>query len=449
MNWIKVEACSDLAQGNKHYVCVHPDLVPGIQSENELFIKVGSKQICAGIQVDPNRETEVIQLSNSLIDELCIPLTQQYQMKINHNHMQLGPIIGLMLGEQRYCYHHSFMQEYTDAMVLSLDLGGLVIAFKSCSIDWENEYIYGLYFDHSSKEWEYSKLPIPETIFRRGFTTNDPAAKKLQAFTGNRLFNSMKLNKWQIYDKLSHYPDFTKYLPKTAILTRDSLAEFIHHYNRVIIKPTDLSRGRGIITLEKQEEHLILQEHIDDDIPLKSQVTIENVKLYLSNKGFFNGKHIIQNYLNLSKINGSPWDIRIIMQKDENLQWQCNGIECRLADSNHYITNISRGGRALKLDQSVNLAFGSQISASVIEQKLISISSEFCTIMDLSEGHYAEFGLDFAVDADQQYWFIEANVRPTFNGFKQLNYQEYLRLCSAPIVYAAALTGYKRRIVNE
>ncbi|MCD8503415.1 MAG: YheC/YheD family protein [Bacillaceae bacterium] len=69
----------------------------------------------------------------------------------------------------------------------------------------------------------------------------------------------------------------------------------------------------------------------------------------------------------------------------------------------------------------MTLAFGANVDAANIKKKLIEISKEFCEILDDNNEHFAEFGLDFAIDCDLNYWFIEANVRPTFNGFKKMD----------------------------
>ena len=55
---------------------------------------------------------------------------------------------------------------------------------------------------------------------------------------------------------------------------------------------------------------------------------------------------------------------------------------------------------------------------------------------------FAELGLDIAIDKNRRLWFIEANVRPSFKGFQHLDYKNYLYICSRPIAYAAAVTGF-------
>lgn len=106
------------------------------------------------------------------------------------------------------------------------------------------------------------------------------------------------------------------------------------------------------------------------------------------------------------------------------------------------ITNISNGGRALELSEALTLAFGTEVDPIQVSKDIHSISMEFCKMMDQTGFHFAEFGLDLALDQQQHYWFIEANVRPTFKGFKTLDDRIYRRICYEPILYSASIAGF-------
>ncbi|MCD8503417.1 MAG: hypothetical protein LRY71_19390 [Bacillaceae bacterium] len=122
-------------------------------------------------------------MSPALIDALCIPETQTYQVRqLDSQTLDLGPVIGLLLGEQRYYYHDKYMNEFTDAMHREKEVGGIVIALKPGSIDWENNIVYGLYYNQLDQKWRYSKLPIPRYIFRRAFNHRDSEIKKIKNY---------------------------------------------------------------------------------------------------------------------------------------------------------------------------------------------------------------------------------------------------------------------------
>jgi hypothetical protein len=56
--------------------------------------------------------------------------------------------------------------------------------------------------------------------------------------------------------------------------------------------------------------------------------------------------------------------------------------------------------------------------------------------------HFAEFGLDIAVDESKDIWLIEANVFPSFKGFKTTDRNTYLAIRYKPLLYALSLTEF-------
>jgi glutathione synthase/RimK-type ligase-like ATP-grasp enzyme len=331
------------------------------------------------------------------------------------------------------------MREFTDALSDYQQLGGMVVAFKVGSIDWLNQIIYGLYY-HPQYGWTYGQTPLPSVVFRRAFRRTEDTSTKLFALTNGNLFNSVRLDKWQMYNRLQKVPAMRPYLPETARLSTATLAEFIEKYSAVIIKPADLSRGRGICIIKTDPAGLLLNDCSQERI---FTAALPAALAYLQQNHFFARNYIIQPLLDLATINGSPWDIRVVMQKNQHHEWHCSGIECRLAGISETLTNISRGGQALFINQAVRLAFGSRIHPGKFKREVIEIATKFCRAMDQFGDHFAEFGMDLAVDTNQHYWFIEANVRPSFNGFKRLDYETYYRICQTPLVYAAALAGFE------
>lgn len=62
--------------------------------------------------------------------------------------------------------------------------------------------------------------------------------------------------------------------------------------------------------------------------------------------------------------------------------------------------------------------------------------------MDESDEHYAELGIDIAVDINKNIWLIEANVFPSFKGFKKIDWQTYLAIRYTSMLYALSLTRF-------
>lgn len=388
-----------------------------------------------------------MECSESVADKLLLREDIVYQMTYREGVLNIGPLIGLLLGGQQFYYHNSNMGGITRIMRIYPRIGGLFVSFKDESIDWLRGEIRGLYFDYESKQWKYGVFPIPSVIFRRAFQTNQAVIDRLKKLTHNKVFNSIRIDKWDMYKLLEKNRSFKKYLPETLELNEiEFFHDFIHMYNNIIVKPKGLSRGRGICFIHKIDNQYAVYDYRLSDTPQFYALKESEINSYLINNSFINSDYVIQPQLNLATINGAPFDIRVVMGKNEDGIWHCEGIECRLAGPKNIITNISRGGQALSISNAIRLSLGPTVDSNGIRNKIISIAEEFCSIMDKTDGHFAEFGLDLAIDSEQNYWFIEANVRPAFKGFRMLDYRNYLHIVWSPLLYAASLAGFGKEV---
>jgi glutathione synthase/RimK-type ligase-like ATP-grasp enzyme len=411
-----------------------------IFGQKEISIRVqalSSIPECMGIQFD---DPVSIGFSQNVFDQLLIQESAIYQMNYTETTIHIGPVIGFLLGDHHYYYHHRRLRELTEAMGIYEKVGGLFIAFRHCSISWKERCIYGLYFNYENQRWQYGKLPLPSVVYRRGFNSRNNFVNECNDVANWKVFNAAKFDKWQLYNQLKEHATLRSYLPETALLTVDSLSTFLGKYSKVILKPIKLSRGRGISILASTRDGA-LEVH---DYRRVTDFMIPTSQLadYLHEGKYQQRDYIIQPFLDLARIDGCPWDIRVVMQKNRWNQWVCSGIECRLAGPGKVITNISKGGRALDLSKALELAFGTEVDPIQVRKDIDSISMEFCKMMDSTGFHFAEFGLDLAIDQQLHYWFIEANVRPTFKGFKTLDEQIYRQICYEPVLYSASIAGF-------
>lgn len=390
-----------------------------------------------------------IQCSENIINKLLIRETLTYQLIYIEETLHIGPVIGFLLGEQSYCYHNRNMQGLTRGMGIFPEIGGLFVAFTDISIDWSNMQIHGLYYESELNEWKYGTLPIPSAIFRRAFYTDQKVVYELKRLTRNRVFNSTRFDKWDTYQILKKDNSFKEYLPETQKLTSIKFFhDFSKKYEKIILKPSGLSRGRGICFIHSIENSFCIYDYRDSDLARFYILEKQNIDEYLTSN-FIGRNYIMQPQLVLASINGAPFDMRVVMGKNEDKSWHCRGIECRLAGPRDKLTNISRGGQALSINNAIKLAFGPSVDSNKIKEKLISISEEFCGIMDTTGEHFAEFGLDFAIDPQHKFWFIESNVRPVFRGFKGMDYDNYLHIRHMPLLYAASLAGFGMEVKNS
>ncbi len=384
-----------------------------------------------------------IVLTCALRDKLLIPETQVYRMKAVGNKIILGPVIGLLLGIHSHEYTPRHMKKYTDRFSVYPRLGGLIFAFSSQSVDWEKRMVSGLYFNVASREWTYRQLPLPAVIYRRDFHQSPDVIARLSDATGGRLFNSHRFTKHELFEFVSRDKQLAPCLPPTeASRTREQVKAFLDKHTKVILKPVDLSRGRGLCIIEKKNGQYALSDY---RYKRAAETTLDGPRAldrFLdANRDFFH-KYIIQKYIPLARIGSSLFDIRVVMQKASPRTWLCTGIECRVSGPSSAITNISRGGYALELEEALAGAFAPDCDIPLLKRQIQDYCFKFCAHMDSMGQHFAEFGIDVALDIHKNLWLIEANVFPSFKGFKAMNYDTYLNIRYAPLLYALSLTAF-------
>lgn len=384
-----------------------------------------------------------IRLTDILREKLQIPDVLVYQCKISEPNILLGPVIGFLLGIHTHRYNAAHMTKYSDRFGIYNKVGGLIYAFSPKSINWKNNTAYGLYYNISKTQWEYGHFPLPEVIYRRDFHSSPKLIKELIKLTNGRLFNSYRYTKIELYNIVRRDPKLCKYLPPTET-SRDhyQLKRFINNFGKVILKPIDLSRGRGICIIEKKDTGYRVIDYRHKSAIVSEYNDMEAFDDFLSvNRGLF-CKYLIQKYLPLARIDKSPFDIRVVMHKGKDKTWGCTGIECRVSNGNSHITNISRGGYALSLGDALRKAFPTNCDYNKLSQQIHDFCIAFCQCMDNTHEHYAELGMDVAVDVNQNLWLIEANVFPSFKGFKKMDYETYLSIRYKPLLYALSLTEF-------
>ena len=383
----------------------------------------------------------VLRMSSALHKRLHMPEPLVYRVRPEDGVLAVGPVIGLLLGVHTARYDPRHMQKYSDRLGIYPEVGGLIYAFSPKSVDWESHTAYGLYYNIETASWEYGCFPLPEVIYRRDFHSDPAMVERLADYTGGKLFNSYRFTKYELFNAIRADSGLRMFLPATELTTDfEQVRKFMAWYPRVILKPVDLSRGRGICVIE----HVGWGYRVSDyryRFPivktLRNNAALE--QFFKENSDLFH-KYLIQQYLRLAKIGNSCFDIRVVMQKDRQREWGCTGIECRVSGEGSHLTNISRGGNALTLEDALQLSFGKNYEE--LPNNILSFCRRFCEYMDTQGGHFAEFGMDVAVDVNKNLWLIEANVFPSFKGIKRIDPKTYLAIRYTPLLYALSLSGF-------
>lgn len=445
--WINIEILSQ----NKNVIYLPKAMI----KKNNSYVDVTFGQITINATVKPLKDPGMatgddfenpikVVLSDKLSSGLYIKGELTYKIKYEGKRIEIGPVVGILLGNHNNQYNPTHMKKYSDRFGVYNQVGGLICAFSPNTIDWKNKVAYGLYYNNIKEQWKFGTFPIPSVIYRRDFHSKSKNINKLIEITKDKMFNSARFTKFYLYEHAKGNKELYKYLPETELCENyKKIKRFIDKNNDVILKPTNLSRGRGICIIKKHGTSYKVLDYRNRDVKEIDLLNNEALKEFFDkNKDLFH-EYLIQKYLQLAKIDGSPFDIRVVMQKTKLLEWECSGIECRVAAPKSLVTNISRGGYAIKIEDAVRRAFTfTEDENEEIKKKLLKLCLEISKSLDRTNHHYAEFGMDIALDEQGGMWIIEVNVFPSFKGFKRMDYDTYLDIRHKPIFYASSISGF-------
>ena len=408
------------------------------------------------LNITGRKDAIIVFMTTDLAKRLGIPLNLTYQVHLEDDSITIGPTIGLLLGTKKQNYTPEFMTEhYSNRMRICSSIGGIIVAYSTAAVNWNEQTVSGLLYRPDDLAWVPITTTIPKVNYRRHiFQPKFSVFRSNLVKQGGIIFNSNRFSKWQVHQILEKNPLFMQYLPETILpQSYDKLVEFIKRHPKIILKPKTGSMGNGILIIERQvindsEEQFILADYRSNQKAKKQTVySRKTLKAFLDKLAAFeSNKYICQKFIDLATVNGSIFDIRILMQKGKEMTWHISGIACRIANSNKKISNLAAGGKAIPIEKLVdNLDY--QISLENLTDSLNRLCSEFCFWMDQrTRQHYAEFGLDVGLAKNGSLWFIEANFRPGFKGFKTFDHDIYLEIGYQPFRYATAIQGF---YVNE
>ncbi|MBM7661367.1 glutathione synthase/RimK-type ligase-like ATP-grasp enzyme [Bacillus mesophilus] len=239
----------------------------------------------------------------------------------------------------------------------------------------------------------------------------------------------MKWNKWKKYITLRKNKRVVPHLPKTIrFSSKQKLWNFVKEHQTVIIKPRAGSRGRKIYKITSRESdnveihYLSRKNHFTD---------MDSAHAHLKEEIKKTSSYIVQEYIPLATVQGRPFDIRVIVQKQKHTnKWIVTGKVAKLAGEDFFVTNnrLSKG-KVLPVTKAIKASniYESKRNSKVLVSELERISLLAAKTL---EGFYSSnniFGLDMAIDRDGHIWIIEANLKPLLSHFSKLKNKKMYR----------------------
>ncbi|MCM3439707.1 YheC/YheD family protein [Metabacillus halosaccharovorans] len=221
--------------------------------------------------------------------------------------------------------------------------------------------------------------------------------------------------KWAKYRFLIKNESLVPFVPETELFNEEVLWEFIEKYGQVVVKPSWGRRGKGVFSIKKIDQD-VFEFHSEMN---KFTITGEEKLLNKVERSLIKEKNIVQKGIPLSTINGSPFDLRIMVQrKKESEEWVVTGMLAKVASKNYFITNVTK--KVLDVQSAIEQSNISVDDTNELVRTLEKIS--LIAAQELS-GYYPKqqiFGLDIGLDEAGKPWIFEVNCNPSFVYFKQL-----------------------------
>lgn len=328
--------------------------------------------------------------------------------------------------------------------------------FVSCpqDFDWQRRQVAGYtYFPGEGgrrPRWVRRRYPLPDVVYNRIPSRAAEAQPLVQACLrrmarriGPALFNPSYLDKASVFRILARDPDLAPYLPPTrSVRSWADVETMLARHRRVYLKPSrgslgdytaDITAGgrggryRYRYNLRRGRTRTGFARHLGE---------VRRALAPLLDRR----SYIVQAAVDLARLDGRPFDLRVLVQKDGTGAWVYTGAAARVAGPGQITTHVPRGGSRASLAEALS-AFPPEVALRV-EGELQSMAVAIARAVEAGTGRaFAEFSMDIGADRQGRLWLFEVNSKPLRfdeDGIRRLVQERMLS-------YAQAVSGGQGR----
>lgn len=411
-------------------------------------LSVGGK--AREIRVVPTEASSRVVLSHRLAKELLLPLPRTLWMRYDaaSGRLRVGPVVAIFAVKRRKAGAKSprlFGARNLDIRYLmrhAKRLGLLALVVTPDGVRPDRDWVEG--YVPSGRRWAIARYPIPDVVYDRIQSRSwerRPSSQRAKEFFRSqpalKYFNEGFFDKWALYQKMLTHEALAAYLPVTRQLTGpQSLKAFLEEHGSTFLKPTEGSQGKGIVRVRRLRGMWEWRRGGRGHRTARFDTLYQGIARIQRRK-----RYIMQPDLGLATVGGSPFDVRILMQKDGTGTWKRTKIYVRVAPKGRLTSNLSRGGTAMGLGWVLRSRFGRarrRVRAS-IDQAARDIVHALDEVFETPLG---ELGLDLGIDRRGRVWLIEVNAKPFRKVFDAGPKRRVFLSFRRPMAYARYLAGF-------
>jgi hypothetical protein len=414
---------SGLQQSKKLNLCILPkDIFSklGLSTKNMYKFHVGQNIKDCIVQPYDSTSDKAF-FSEEIITQLLLPKDVAINIWKKDDDIFLGPVVGIFINSA------SLSAIQKDKDVIS-ELKHIEASFKShCiayifsvnSVNWNKKKILGYTFNLSNNKWVRSWFPLPNVMYDRAayYTAKEIPLADYIFYQLIYIYNIPYINtynllpKWTTHVKLSKHPEMNDYLPMTIHYYHFNDVMFmLNKFNFIFLKASIGCRGKEVLSIKKVGNKYKLNYYWEG----LREVLLDDVETLRKYVRCFVRKRtvIIQQGINLLKYHERSMDLRIILVKDGNGNWQGTNVRSRIADGGQTITNHAAGGDIFNYEEIYHDLKNSYSGANVpSKEDLIDTAKFILSYIENEFGRLGEIGMDLAIDDKYKIWFIEGNPK--------------------------------------
>ncbi|GIO12572.1 hypothetical protein J19TS2_21270 [Cohnella xylanilytica] len=334
------------------------------------------------------------------------------------------PVLAILTIDDDIQHFRGNRANFADLLATGEQMGFIAYVLTVKHLKLDRPRLLGYTYDSKSENWAKAYFPRPDIIYNRIPQREDErlprVRKKLLSVARQpdiQLFNRRFFNKWTLFQWLNESKQTRPFIPETKRLTESLvLSSLLRRHSHLYLKPVRGKAGVGIMSVRVQpEKNLPYRLQIQEEKGSRTYRCATMNKLWdrvLKQSRAVGEPYIAQQGITLASVNGRPFDLRALVQKNISGQWELTGIGARVAGDTSITTHVPRGGYIDEPEKLLVSVFGQEKAQKVLAKVRSTVLLLARQIERSSKHRMGEMSMDLGVDASGGLWFFEANSKP-------------------------------------
>ncbi|MDI6646542.1 YheC/YheD family protein [Bacillus altitudinis] len=324
-----------------------------------------------------------------------------------------------------------------------------VVRFSPLDLKPASNVIHGQKFT-TGKGFEASEFQIPDLIYDRCLYQHDAQSKKakpimnwLKKYPKTVFLNTGISNKMRIFEQLRLLPSLQPYLPVCSLLTEPSdLLNFVRKGGYCKIQPLSQQHAApsGFISL-RDKSLITVQLNAKQIITFSHSAEVERwCKKYI-------GRSFLQFFNTNDQKDVLFNEIRILLIKNLQNQWNSMGIYTKPSVENSLLSNTQNSGHVVAFDHYLN-SLKPHIKELLLDD-IASIQSSLPAFIDKTFSPCIEFAVDLLHTNEGRLFISNVRSKPGRSSFLKAYPEKEKQLIQTILEHAKSMMAEEKEVPYE